>query len=129
MNNMKERRMFEEAQGREVAELRDRYTKHYDLGEGRYQAISYAEPVHFEQNGAWMEIDNRLDERVLKDGRHVLANRNSAVKMRLAERADDGVLVELEHKGRKLGWSFETVSYTHLLKARGRKRGSVQGEG
>ena len=98
---------FEEAQGREVLEWRDRHTKHFDLGEGRYQAISYAEPVHFEQDGAWVEIDNQLEERELEDGRHVLANRNNAVKMRLAERADEAVLVELEHRGRKLGWSFE----------------------
>ena len=100
-------RAFEEAQGREVLEWRDRHTKHFDLGEGRYQAISYAEPVHFERDGTWVEIDNQLEERELEDGRHVLANRNNAVKMRLAERADAAVRVEVEHRGRKLGWSFE----------------------
>ena len=47
---------------REITELRDRYVKHFELSDGRMMAAEYENPVHFEQDGEWVEIDNRLKE-------------------------------------------------------------------
>lgn len=45
---------------REVAELREESVKHFLCDDGSYIAVSYAEPVHYEKNGEWLEIDNTL---------------------------------------------------------------------
>jgi len=39
--------------GREIESLRSECEKHYDLGIGCRQAIQYAEPVHYKNNGKW----------------------------------------------------------------------------
>lgn len=45
----------------EVLERRDRTTKHFDLGNGYYRAVSYGGAVHrLDENGVWQDIDNRL---------------------------------------------------------------------
>ena len=55
---------FETLKGREIVSMRQRDVKHFDLGEGRRQAIVFASPVHYknEKTGAWEEIDNRLSD-------------------------------------------------------------------
>lgn len=45
---------------REVTELREESVKHFLCEDGSYIAVSYAEPVHYEENGEWKEIDNTL---------------------------------------------------------------------
>ena len=45
---------------REVTELREESVKHFLCEDGSYMAVSYAEPVHYEENGEWKEIDNTL---------------------------------------------------------------------
>lgn len=45
---------------REVVELREESVKHFLCEDGSYIAVSYAEPVHYEKNGEWLEIDNTL---------------------------------------------------------------------
>lgn len=53
-------RTFAELKGAEIESLRQINIKYYDLGAGRRQAITFAEPVHFLARGGWEEIDNRL---------------------------------------------------------------------
>ena len=44
----------------EITEKRDRYTKHFMLPEKGTAAAVYPEPVHYETESGWEEIDNRL---------------------------------------------------------------------
>ena len=44
----------------EVIENRTQFTKDYRLNNGFYVSAVYAEPVHFEEDGQWEEIDNTL---------------------------------------------------------------------
>ena len=39
---------------------RSEYTKQYRMSNGMYLAAVYPEPVHYEKNGTWAEIDNTL---------------------------------------------------------------------
>ena len=39
--------LFEQAPGEEAVEKREESVKHFRLGPGRYQAVVYAEPVHY----------------------------------------------------------------------------------
>ena len=44
----------------EIVELRDECVKHFLLDNGAHIAVSYANPVHYEENGQWKDVDNRL---------------------------------------------------------------------
>ena len=45
----------------EIIDLRTENTKHFDLGNGTYQAVSYGEAVHRKNaSGEWQDIDNTL---------------------------------------------------------------------
>ena len=80
--------------------------KHYDLGGGRHQMVIYPEPVHYQKDGKWEEIDNRLREAEEK-GRRVWRNGESPLSVELARYADDGALVRLESEGQGLSWRFQ----------------------
>ena len=49
---------------REVPEKRERNVKHFQMKEKGTAAAVYAVPVHYEENGNWQEIDNRLESAV-----------------------------------------------------------------
>lgn len=45
----------------EENEKRDESTKYFKMSDGTVQAAQYSVPVHFEQNGEWVDYDNTLD--------------------------------------------------------------------
>ncbi|MDL2205369.1 hypothetical protein LJC33_00475 [Eubacteriales bacterium OttesenSCG-928-N13] len=98
---------FDNLPGTEMVEMREACIKHFSLGNGRHQMIAYPEPVHYEENGEWKEIDNTLEEVEAQDGRRVLRNRAGALKAEFAEEGGNGALVSLTNNGNTLNWSFE----------------------
>ena len=46
----------------EDAELREEYTKQFFLDNQQTMAVVYPYSVHYEENGQWVDIDNRLKE-------------------------------------------------------------------
>ena len=46
----------------EEVSLREENVKHFRMSDGTVQAVQYAEPVHYEQDGVWLDYDNSLDE-------------------------------------------------------------------
>lgn len=101
--------MFELLDGEEDIALREECTKHYNLGGGRYQAIVFSDPVHFRESedAPWQEIDNNLETGVDAQGREVLTNRASSLKVEMAKTAGEGSLVRLTHKGNTLEWTLD----------------------
>ena len=53
----------------EVTEKRTEYSKDFLLSNGNHVAAVYADPIHYEKDGAWQEIDNTL--KVSKEGAYV----------------------------------------------------------
>jgi RHS repeat-associated protein len=98
---------FELADGEEVLSLRSECGKQFDLGENRFQAIQYPEPVHYRKAGAWEEIDNNLVEGETEGGRKVLRNRANALICEVPVEADGGALVTLKNGKNTLAWQFE----------------------
>ncbi len=98
---------FSELDGEEVVSLRSEYGKQFDLGENRFQAIQYPEPVHYRKAGAWEEIDNNLVEGEAEGGRKVLRNRANALMCELPAEVDGGALVTLKRGRHTLTWQFE----------------------
>ena len=81
----------------EVIEERTQYSKTFRLSNGLQMAAVYSEPVHYEKNGQWEEIDNTLQ---LSNGRSGNAYSNTAGKwfvsfpQRLTE--SNGVTISME---------------------------------
>ncbi len=73
----------------EVEENRTEYTKHFRLTDGSYIAASYNEPVHYEKNGKWAEIDNTLVLQEI-DGKNYYVNKESDEKIMLPQKFEDG---------------------------------------
>ena len=70
---------------REVPEKRERCVKHFQMTQKGMAAAVYPAPVHYEEDGQWKEIDNRL-EPVQEDGREVYRNLASAVRVSFCKR-------------------------------------------
>ena len=82
-------RIFEKLEGAEDVTRRGEATKHYNLGNGRCQAMTFSEPIHYKVSGAptvspWQDIDNNLVPVLEKDGRTWLQNKANDVKISLA---------------------------------------------
>ena len=71
----------------EITEKRDRYTKHFMLPEKGTVAAVYPEPVHYETESGWEEIDNRL-EAVSKDGKSATRIRHLTYRYVLRSRQE-----------------------------------------
>ncbi|MDL2206860.1 hypothetical protein LJC33_08135 [Eubacteriales bacterium OttesenSCG-928-N13] len=97
--------------GEEIAK-RQEFSKHFDLGEGRHQAVVYGESVHYREaeDAQWLEIDNNLEDAQDKDGRAVLRNKASSMNVELAKQAGEGSLVRMTSKGHTLEWDLESIA-------------------
>ena len=90
----------------EITEKRDRYTKHFMLPEKGTAAAVYPEPVHYETESGWEEIDNRL-EAVSKDGKECYQNKASDLQVCFAKQTGENTLVSMEKDGKKVSWTME----------------------
>ena len=82
---------------REVPEKRERCVKHFQMTQKGMAAAVYPAPVHYEEDGQWKEIDNRL-EPVQEDGREVYRNFASAVRVSFAKESDTKELIQEDLK-------------------------------
>ena len=47
---------------REVYELRTATEKHFEMADGTFTAVAYAYPIHYEEDGIWLDYDNTLSQ-------------------------------------------------------------------
>ena len=78
-------------------EQRAESIKHFRLSDGSYLMVDYGEPVHYESNGDWLDIDNTL---VSRDGRYENARGGNKVSFSADEYSDE--LYTLERDGHRL---------------------------
>ena len=98
----------------EEVSLREENVKHFRMSDGTVQAVQYAEPVHYEQDGVWLDYDNSLDEvdadeeenagKLLKS--KDLVNRSADYSVRLSKKTNGKKFVRLEKDGYKLSWYY-----------------------
>ena len=97
---------FAHLPGTEIVERRGKFVKHYDLGGGRYQMVVFPEPVHFEQNGKWAEIDNTLVESIDTEGNAILRNIDSPLLVELTKEIGDNPLIRMTAQGKTISWTI-----------------------
>ena len=99
----------------EVVSMRSEYEKHYDNGDGTYTAYIYTVPLHYYENGEWLDIDNTL----IQDENGKYVNRSNSMKVTLSpetsistidaisETSDNNnQMVSVDYNGYSLSWSL-----------------------
>ena len=81
--------------------LRGTYEKHFIMSDGSSMAVAYNEPVHYEEDGQWLEIDNTLVE--TKGGR--IANVKGLENVSFSQEPSQELVV-IEKDGYTISWGL-----------------------
>lgn len=95
---------------REVPELREESVKHFLCDDGSYIAATYAEPVHYNENGVWKEIDNRLilnSNKLSASGEPTYTTR-AGLAVSIPQNFADGQKITAENKGYEISFGIKT---------------------
>lgn len=81
---------------KEIVEKRTENSKQFLMSDGMVMVQTYGMPIHYEENGAFKEIDNTLKLSENETGEKYFENTANSFKVRLAEnlKANKGVSVE-----------------------------------
>lgn len=79
----------------EKTEARDENTKHYYLTDGSFMATQFQVPVHYEEDGQWVDIDNTLEPVTMFDGTNVYQAVNGEHIQSFAASLEDGSLMSM----------------------------------
>ena len=94
---------------REVPELREESVKHFLCDDGSYIAATYAEPVHYNENGVWKEIDNRLilnSNKLSASGEPTYTTR-AGLAVSIPQNFADGQKITAENKGYEISFGVK----------------------
>ena len=94
---------------KENPKLRTRSGKTFDLGGGKYQAMIFADPIHYwnEELRAWIEIDNTLFESGENGNREFINRDNPEMKVSFSNSAEPDMITIEDEEGHILSWGFE----------------------
>ncbi|MBQ8868630.1 MAG: carbohydrate binding domain-containing protein, partial [Oscillospiraceae bacterium] len=83
--------------------LREENKKEYRMSDGSYKAIVYPQPIHYQENGQWQDIDNTL---TLDESAGGYTNAASDFSVTFAKKSSSKKLVEIKTDDYKLSWGF-----------------------
>ncbi len=114
----------------ELHERREENVKHFRLSDGSFLAVDYGTAVHYEDNGVWKDIDNRLEKQggtasgdnavqsapVGSQSEAVWTNRAGELQISLPDKLKDGSLVRIGRKSYELSFApvVERSSGSHM---------------
>ena len=90
----------------EDIEKRDRFTKHFLMEDGSYVAAVYEMPVHYEKDGRWEEIDNRLISDGAEGEEEGYINKASDVRVKFSRYSTAAQLVSMQSAGADISWEL-----------------------
>ena len=96
----------------EVTELRNEYEKHYRLTDGSFMAVQYQVPVHYEDDGQWVDIDNTLEAVTMFSGDTVYQAVNGENVQAFASDLSDGTIMTMatdDHMISMSIWTYDSV--------------------
>lgn len=83
---------------------RGEYEKHFLCDDGSYMAVSYPEPVHVLQDGAWIDIDYAPETAGPRLAAHESGH---SISLANASSPDESRLVSIEASGYEISWTVE----------------------
>ena len=82
---------------------RDETTKHFIMSDGSRKAVKYSQPVHYRENGKWVDIDNTLEYDNKSDE---YSNKSNSFDVRFKEDFSDSDFFSIEKEGYILSWEY-----------------------
>lgn len=84
----------------ELEEYRTIDTKQFLMSDNTVQAVMYNEPVHYEENGGWEDLDNSLEyqESISDDDFNGYKTKNGNFDVKFAENANSDKLVTISEE-------------------------------
>ncbi len=86
---------------------RDETTKHYILSNGNRKAVKYAQPVHYKNNGKWVDIDNSLE---FDETTNEYTNKANSFKVNFNKNSGSQKLFTIENNGYIMSWKYKSNS-------------------
>ena len=96
--------LYEDVSGREEN------IKRFVREDRAVEAVIYPYPVHYEENGEWKDIDNRLTLQTRADGTQVYTNQEGTYQVSFATNANSEELVKVEKDGYTISWRLSDRS-------------------
>ena len=96
----------------EVQELRNEYEKHYRLTDGSFMAVQYQVPVHYEDEGQWVDIDNTLEPVTMFSGDTVYQAVNGENVQAFATDLSNGTIMTMATDDHMISMSIWTYDST-----------------
>jgi RHS repeat-associated protein len=94
----------------ELSERRTAGSKTYLLESKRYETVLFGLPVHYEKDGSFQPIDNRLSLATTAAGDTVYRNQANTFRASFATELGSGPLATLSQDGFSLSWTIEGLS-------------------
>jgi hypothetical protein len=95
--------------------LREENKKYFLMSDKTYLIAMYNTPVHYFENGQWVDIDNSLSEDSDSEGDTVFKNKKSAFEIKFSKKAKKNKLVSIKKDGYKLDWSLEDAKKVNAI--------------
>ncbi len=95
--------------------LREENKKYFLMSDKTYLIAMYNTPVHYLENGQWVDIDNSLSEDSDSEGDTVFKNKKSAFEIKFSKKAKKNKLVSIKKDGYKLDWSLENAKKVNAI--------------
>ncbi|MBP3936392.1 MAG: RHS repeat protein [Clostridia bacterium] len=103
---------------------REENVKHYFLSNHTSRAIVYAEPVHYEVDGEWQEIDNTLSSEPALDSEDFngFVNLANSFQVKFANNTNSSKLVRLRKDNYEIAWGYDGNAVSGNVKAKSKKQ-------
>ncbi|OJU11211.1 MAG: hypothetical protein BGN88_12300, partial [Clostridiales bacterium 43-6] len=91
----------------EVVEKRTSNEKHFMMSDKSFSVIQYGEPVHYQKDGKWEDIDNTLTASKAKDAKGVagIENASNDFKVKFAKNINAEKLVTITKGDYQISWN------------------------
>lgn len=94
----------------EIVSMRSQYEKHFYNSDGTKTAFVYTTPIHYNENGEWIDIDNTLVKN--EDGSYTNAKNSMSITLssncyaKRLSMIDDSHLASLTYGEHNISWDF-----------------------
>ncbi len=82
---------------------RDETTKHFIMSDGSRKAVKYSQPIHYRENGRWVDIDNTLEYDNKNDE---YTNKHNTFDVKFKKDFEDDDFFSIENEGYILSWEY-----------------------
>ncbi|MCI6996144.1 MAG: DNRLRE domain-containing protein, partial [Eubacterium sp.] len=81
--------------------------KHFKKRDNTFIAAVYPDPVHYQENGEWKEIDNRLADAREEDNTPFWGNQANQLDVKFAKKSNGNKLVKLKLEDFQISWGLK----------------------